>query len=88
MKQVRESILEQRFPQFAMDFMKLQFPTGDYPQWTVNALASVNIQLPGSTVTEPVSNTDTLSTDPTNPQSNASQSPLRKRRCSAEESAS
>lgn len=45
MKQLRQSITEGRFPQFVKDFMSQQYPQGDYEQWTVDALSSVNIHL-------------------------------------------
>lgn len=46
MKSIRESILEDRFPKFIEDFMLKMFPTKNYPQWAVNALNAVNINLP------------------------------------------
>ncbi|XP_037083311.1 queuine tRNA-ribosyltransferase catalytic subunit 1-like isoform X3 [Pollicipes pollicipes] len=45
MKALRESIKEDRFPQFVHDFMKETYKDGLYPEWAVEALASVNIQL-------------------------------------------
>lgn len=45
MRQVRESISEDRFPEFVQDFMFKQFPTREYPKWVVEALESVNITL-------------------------------------------
>lgn len=45
MRGLRQSIVEQRFPQFVQEFMNLQFPDGNYDQWAVNALASVDIVL-------------------------------------------
>jgi queuine tRNA-ribosyltransferase len=45
MRNIRQSIVEQRFPQFVQEFMNLRFPDGNYDQWAVNALASVNIAL-------------------------------------------
>ncbi|XP_055948048.1 queuine tRNA-ribosyltransferase catalytic subunit 1-like [Argiope bruennichi] len=46
MKSIRESILEERFPQFIEDFMLKMFPNKDYPPWAVDALQAVNIHLP------------------------------------------
>lgn len=45
MRKIRESIKEDKFPQFVQDFMTLQYPKGDYPQWAIEALKSVNIEL-------------------------------------------
>jgi queuine tRNA-ribosyltransferase catalytic subunit len=45
MKTMRQSIIEDRFPEFVRDFMKNLYPDGDYPSWTIEALQSVNIIL-------------------------------------------
>jgi queuine tRNA-ribosyltransferase len=46
MTRMRESILEQRFPAFVQQFMKLHFPKPDtYPRWIVEALDAVGITL-------------------------------------------
>lgn len=45
MKNIRQSILENRFADFVRDFMSRQYPSGDYDKWVVDALASVNISL-------------------------------------------
>lgn len=45
MRNIRESILENRFVQFVQDFMRAQYPDGDYEEWAVEALASVGIRL-------------------------------------------
>jgi len=45
MRSIRESITEDRFPQFVRNFMKESYPDGKYPDWAVDALASVNIHL-------------------------------------------
>uniref|UniRef100_H3BAY6 Queuine tRNA-ribosyltransferase catalytic subunit 1 n=1 Tax=Latimeria chalumnae TaxID=7897 RepID=H3BAY6_LATCH len=46
MRSVRESILEQRFPQFVQHFMKTMYGSKEkYPRWAVEALSSVNITL-------------------------------------------
>ena len=45
MQSIRQSITEQRFPQFVQEFMNLRFPDGNYDSWAVDALASVNITL-------------------------------------------
>ncbi|GMH38116.1 hypothetical protein BSKO_06000 [Bryopsis sp. KO-2023] len=44
-REMRESIKEQRFPQFVRMFMKRQHPHGDIPQWIRDAMASVDISL-------------------------------------------
>lgn len=45
MRSIRKSILEDRFPQFVKDFMTEMFPDANYPEWAVDALASVKIHL-------------------------------------------
>ncbi|XP_027032300.1 queuine tRNA-ribosyltransferase catalytic subunit 1 isoform X1 [Tachysurus fulvidraco] len=46
MRSVRQSIVEQRFPEFVQSFMRRMFPNDEtYPSWVVDALASVNITL-------------------------------------------
>ena len=45
MKELRKSILDQRFPQFIQEFMDMQCPEGNYEPWVVNALASVDVHL-------------------------------------------
>ncbi|CAM2109844.1 queuine tRNA-ribosyltransferase catalytic subunit 1 [Caretta caretta] len=46
MRSIRESIVEQRFPQFVRDFMRTMYGSQErYPPWAVEALASVNITL-------------------------------------------
>ncbi|XP_037401600.1 queuine tRNA-ribosyltransferase catalytic subunit 1 isoform X2 [Pygocentrus nattereri] len=46
MRSVRQSIIEQCFPEFVQSFMKRMFPSSEqYPSWAVDALASVNITL-------------------------------------------
>lgn len=46
MRQVRESIIEDRFPQFIHKFFKDLFvEKSAYPEWAVNALKSVNVDL-------------------------------------------
>lgn len=45
MRNIRQSILENRFEEFVRDFMSRQYPLGDYDEWVVDALASVNISL-------------------------------------------
>ncbi|XP_006631729.2 queuine tRNA-ribosyltransferase catalytic subunit 1 [Lepisosteus oculatus] len=46
MRSVRQSIVEQRFPQFVRSFMARMYNSKeDYPSWAVDALASVNITL-------------------------------------------
>ena len=45
MRNIRESIMEDRFPAFIKDFMLQVYPNKDYPDWLINSLASVNVQL-------------------------------------------
>lgn len=45
MRDLRQSILENRFVEFVREMMRQQYPTGDYDQWVVDALESVNISL-------------------------------------------
>ena len=46
MKDLRESIKQGRFPKFVTDFFQSNFPVRqDYPQWAVDALKAVNINL-------------------------------------------
>ncbi|XP_030401900.1 queuine tRNA-ribosyltransferase catalytic subunit 1 isoform X2 [Gopherus flavomarginatus] len=46
MRSIRESIVEQRFPQFVRDFMRTMYGSRErYPLWAMEALASVNITL-------------------------------------------
>ncbi|ORX97085.1 Queuine tRNA-ribosyltransferase [Basidiobolus meristosporus CBS 931.73] len=46
MKRLRQSIVEDRFPEFLRDFMYKRYKkAGKYPQWIVNALGSVNVEL-------------------------------------------
>lgn len=46
MRNIRQSILENRFADFVVEFMSRRYPAGDYDEWVVEALASVNITLP------------------------------------------
>ncbi|KAG8130087.1 hypothetical protein E2320_016715 [Naja naja] len=46
MHSIRESIAEQKFPQFVQNFMKTMYGnSSSYPQWAMEALASVEINL-------------------------------------------
>ena len=45
MRDIRESIKQDKFPEFVQIFMKTMFPDNTYPDWAVNALVSVNITL-------------------------------------------
>jgi len=45
MRCIRESIEQQRFPEFVRNFMRSTYPSKEYPQWIVDALAAVNILL-------------------------------------------
>ena len=46
MQKIRQSILENRFVDFVVEFMCRAYPAGDYDNWVVEALTSVNIPLP------------------------------------------
>lgn len=39
------SILEGRFPEFVRGFLRVQFPTGDVPQWVRNAMEVAGIDI-------------------------------------------
>lgn len=45
MNTMRESIKQDKFPEFVQHFMKTQYPDKNYPQWAVDALQSVEITL-------------------------------------------
>uniref|UniRef100_A0A673FUV6 Queuine tRNA-ribosyltransferase-like n=2 Tax=Sinocyclocheilus rhinocerous TaxID=307959 RepID=A0A673FUV6_9TELE len=46
MRSARQSIIEQRFPEFVKAFMKRMFASREqYPSWAVEALRSVNIHV-------------------------------------------
>lgn len=45
MRHIRESIEQQCFPEFVRNFMLSTYPSKEYPQWIVDALAAVNILL-------------------------------------------
>uniref|UniRef100_T1IY85 Queuine tRNA-ribosyltransferase catalytic subunit 1 n=1 Tax=Strigamia maritima TaxID=126957 RepID=T1IY85_STRMM len=45
MKNIRESIEQDRFPLFVKNYMKSAFPDEKYPEWIVDALNAVNINL-------------------------------------------
>jgi len=45
MQCIRESIEQQRFPEFVRNFMRSTYPNKEYPQWIVDALGAVNIHL-------------------------------------------
>jgi queuine tRNA-ribosyltransferase len=45
LRDIRDNISKGSFPQFVRSFMSKMFPNGDYEDWIVDALASVNIFL-------------------------------------------
>ena len=45
MKKIREAILEDKYPEFVRQFVKSNYPDGDYPAWAVNALKHVGINV-------------------------------------------
>lgn len=42
---VRESIKNNRFPEFIKNFMTINYPDKNFPVWIIDALQSVNINL-------------------------------------------
>ena len=44
-EQIREAITEQRFPAFVRGFVQGQFPNGDTPDWVVESLNGVGIDV-------------------------------------------
>eukprot|EP00122_Pirum_gemmata_P013442 Pgem_evm1s12517 len=40
MQSLRESIIEDKFVDFVINFMAKMYPTKDYPLWAINALGS------------------------------------------------
>lgn len=45
MRELRQSILDGQFEPFVRQFMRAQFPDGEYPAWAVEALQEANITL-------------------------------------------
>lgn len=45
MKDIRESIKQQKYPEFVQNYMLNVYPDKKYPEWIVNALQTVNITL-------------------------------------------
>lgn len=45
MRDIQNSINEQKFPEFIRNFMKNLYSNDEYPQWIVDALKAVNIDL-------------------------------------------
>lgn len=45
MRDIRESIKEQRFPSFIRDYMSTVYPNKEYPAWVINVLKAVNVTL-------------------------------------------
>lgn len=45
MRGIRESIKQDKFPEFIRNFMSIIYPNSDYPSWAVEALKSVNVEL-------------------------------------------
>ncbi|XP_033336735.2 tRNA-guanine transglycosylase isoform X1 [Megalopta genalis] len=45
MKDIRQSIKEQKFPEFIQQFMLNLYPNKEYPTWIINALNAVNVTL-------------------------------------------
>lgn len=45
MKNIRDSIAAGKFPEFVRDFFAQLYPEKNYPQWVIDALKAVNINL-------------------------------------------
>lgn len=45
MGDIRKSIEADTFPEFIKSYMQDRFPDSSVPQWIVDALAAVNVQL-------------------------------------------
>ncbi len=45
MRKIRESIQEDKFPQFIQKFFEDNFPQKDYPQWALDALLAVGVTI-------------------------------------------
>lgn len=45
MREIRESIKAQKFPEYVKEYMKDAYTDGNYPQWTIDALKTVHINL-------------------------------------------
>lgn len=45
MRSIRQSIKEQKFPEFVQNYMKKAHPDGKIPQWIIESLQAVNIEL-------------------------------------------
>lgn len=45
MRAMYQSIVEDTFPEFIQDFFDKLYPSADYPEWAMDALASVNVHL-------------------------------------------
>lgn len=45
MRDIRNSIKEQKFPKFIQEYMLAVYPNKDYPIWIINALEAVNVTL-------------------------------------------
>ncbi|KAK3087123.1 hypothetical protein FSP39_002020 [Pinctada imbricata] len=46
MRQVHQSIVDDKFPEFIRDFFLCLYPQKNFPSWAVDALKSVNVHLP------------------------------------------
>ena len=45
MSRIREAMIEERFPDFIKTFVSNFYEEKDIPEWIINSLKSVNIQL-------------------------------------------
>ena len=54
MRGIRESIKQDKFPEFVRTFMSRMYPDRTYPSWVVAALRSVNIELKSSSLSSEI----------------------------------
>lgn len=45
MRSIRQSIKDQRFPEFVRSYMNKAYPSGKFPHWILKSLRTVNIDL-------------------------------------------
>lgn len=50
MKDIRDSVVADKFPEFVEKFMKQQFGDGPVPKWIIDALNKVGISLDSTEV--------------------------------------
>lgn len=45
MRQVRDAIIEDRYPAFLKEFFKMRHPDGNVPEWAKEALGRVGVEI-------------------------------------------